>query len=232
MWDAIVHFLSNTSVAVILLLVGLFLFIVALFGRFETPWFNTELEWWQRITSFLVGVVLLVLSVLTTIPPRPNSVPVGTVILWWGSLSERPEGFELCDGGPPTTLGAKLQGNKPDLVAKFARGAEISVTDVRVGTHSGGHDKSPLQKLRTDGTKLTIAQMPPHNHETSVSHEQNANFGRAADRDVAVATVGKRIGPQLTSTVGGGESHDHGFTLPEQDNRPSFQEVFYLIKVK
>src|SRR5262249_54747593 len=50
------------------------------------------------------------------------AVPVGGVIMWWGTVSSVPAGFELCDGQFPTTSGSLLQGRKPDLTDRFVKG--------------------------------------------------------------------------------------------------------------
>jgi len=97
-------------------------------------------------------------------------VPVGAVIMWWGRLADIPYGFELCDGGLPNTDGALLQGNKPDLVDRFPRGAWAdwyNPPEVAIG---GGSDRLP--NGRTNDAYLLPNQLPSHTH--GFSAETNA----------------------------------------------------------
>jgi hypothetical protein len=83
---------------VILLIAVLVLFILALVGSLETPFFTTNLNWWQRLVAFVVSVSLFVLVGAAIVPATPGSMPIGTVVMWWGEGTKEslPHGFELC----------------------------------------------------------------------------------------------------------------------------------------
>lgn len=68
------------------------------------------------------------------------SVPQGTILPWYGKLSDIPSGFALCNGKNGT----------PNLLDRFLVGAGSSYS---LGA-TGGEDKH----------KLTIAEMPSHTH--------------------------------------------------------------------
>jgi len=157
------------------------------------------------------------------------SVPVGGVIAWWGDINSVPENFELCDGNPPTTPGALLTGNKPNLLERFVRGA-VSI----VGA-TGGQDI--IEDTSTDPHQLTIPEMPRHNH-----YYYNASEGHCYNRLLRYDTYGTTDAtnqssgePNLTANgmiqdSGGDQPHSHG--MPGHDNRPAYCELFYIIRVK
>ena len=53
----------------------------------------------------------------TLIVPSGGGVPIGTIVLWFGSIATIPSGWALCDGGNGT----------PDLMDKFVVGAREDV---------------------------------------------------------------------------------------------------------
>lgn len=166
-------------------------------------------------------------------------VPIGAVVLWWGSLSGIPRGFELCDGAFPAP-GAKLAGRKPDLRGVFPRGAEPSVQNV-AGKFpiTGGSDQIDIRS--SGGTAITISQMPAHTHgvtDPGHSHSITASFftggfggvQRGTSNSIErISTLSKATGISIRSN-GGGQAHTH--TIPLHDNRPAYLELFYIIRVK
>jgi hypothetical protein len=166
-------------------------------------------------------------------------IPVGAVLPYWGSLNDIPEDYELCDGGPPNKSGATLRGNKPNLAATFLRGAPRGVNDVRSNPAGrGGTDETPMFQGQTDGTSLTIAQMPSHQHEIPLTHLQEGGFwgrGDAHDRvpvSSAITNTTPQTAPFLSAPQGECKPHSHGFSVPAHTNLPTYQEIFYIIKVR
>jgi outer membrane murein-binding lipoprotein Lpp len=147
-------------------------------------------------------------------------VPVGSVVAWWGNLASIPVNFELCDGNAPTTPGAILSENKPNLLSRFIRGAS-SIVGV-----TGGQDL--ISDTTTLPHTLTVAEMPSHNH--------NWNYGLQGDDSGSggsyseFTTVAGPSGKTPISHTGGSQAHSHGMT--GHDNRPAFCELFYIIRVK
>lgn len=148
-------------------------------------------------------------------------VPVGGIVMWWGTRSSIPPNFELCDGNSPTTSGATLSGGKPNLIDRFPKGATAAATDVR-GSVSGG--TNTIAQRNTGGTALTVAQMPAHTHTLSTMPGYDAAGGYSGGGWGGDAFL------QTTSSTGGSTAHDH--TIAAHDNRPAFLELFFIIRVK
>lgn len=74
-----------------------------------------------------------------------NAVPVGSILLWSGAVSNIPEHWALCNG----------QNGTPNLTNRFIVGAG--------GTYAVGATGG------SDTVTLSVAQMPSHNHSGSIS---------------------------------------------------------------
>lgn len=97
-----------------------------------------------------------------------NVLPVGSIILWFGSSLTVPDGWALCDGntvnGYPT----------PDLTDKFVMGAGPTRA---YGSNGGSSTTVPTMQLAgnhghgnvTGATTLTTNQLPSHKHDVSVT---------------------------------------------------------------
>lgn len=219
------------------------------------------------------GRLFLAVSVVddqgtTTLSPRQQlfpafhaasttpSVPIGTVLIWWGRTDDLPPGFELCDGAAPSTVGAVLPGDKPDLRSLFVRGAPAGVMDVAASPVGGGRDTKPTRSLQ--GTALTRSQLPNYtlsdslSTNTAGSHIHTVNQNCASDDDggsdthytmgdssagrtcpISRTAFGGSHGHTITGSVsldGNGFAHNH--SIAPQENRPAFLEVAYIIRVK
>jgi microcystin-dependent protein len=78
-----------------------------------------------------------------------GAVPIGTVVMWSGSASERPAGWALCDGAVVNGL------RTPDLRGRFVLGAGAAPgrTERRVGEVGGA-----------EAVALSMAEVPSHSH--------------------------------------------------------------------
>jgi hypothetical protein len=157
------------------------------------------------------------------------SIPVGGVIMWWGTLATIPANFELCNGAAPTTSGATLGGLKPDLRDRFPKGATSAASDVKSIPVVGG--VHTIAARQSGGTAITIAQMPSHNHDNGINNKLVRNDGNATtiETDPTVGEIDTQNAAPIVA-VGGGQAHDH--TIPWHDNRPAFLEMFFIIRVK
>jgi microcystin-dependent protein len=165
------------------------------------------------------------------------AVPVGGVIMWWGTVASIPENFELCDGSSPITPAAALTGLKPDLRDRFPKGALPDTTDDRSNSVTGGSHTIP-ERL-TGETTLTISQIPSHTHGVNdPGHSHSVTAGtlsyKAGPGQQYIPNAGSRTSTETTGitiqSVGGGDAHNH--TIPAHDNRPAFLEMFFIIRVK
>jgi len=122
-------------------------------------------------SALLCGVVLMSLAQKHEIPPVPHGeVPIGTILVWWGRAVDLPEGYEVCDGTPISTLGAVLRGRKPDLRNRFVRGTEDHRSFVPMAFAGGGlervENETAMVQLSISDHTFTLAanQLPNHNH--------------------------------------------------------------------
>src|SRR5690606_30626407 len=131
------------------------------------------------------------------------AVPIGGVIMWWGTVDAIPDGFELCDGTAPTTPGAVLTGRKPDLVDRFAKGAGASDSTVAQLEVGGAH---AITTRNSGGTAITPSQLPayslPHNLGTT-----------SAGNHRHVINNNTQDGQQKGASDDGGTSNDNYFAL-------------------
>jgi microcystin-dependent protein len=86
-------------------------------------------------------------------------VPVGTILIWSGSIATIPLGFHLCDGTNGT----------PDLRSRFVYGAGNGNTKT---SWANGWDNVnghwPVGQVGGEEQHiLTIAEMPSHNHDSN-----------------------------------------------------------------
>ena len=166
-------------------------------------------------------------------------VPIGSIVLWYGSVASIPSGWSLCNG---TTVNGYAT---PDLRNQFVVGAgdSYSVAD------SGG----------SSSTTLTTSQLPSHDHSISVSGTTsnksltggirkisegfNANgsatgvFTKTSDGNSSIT------GSSSNSPVGGVDfdgSHDHTFSASGTsgstgsgssiENRPPYYALAYIMR--
>jgi hypothetical protein len=135
-------------------------------------------------------VQMLVTNALNRALPRTIVMPYA------GSLSEIPEGWQLCDGSNGT----------PDLRDRFIVAAGPTRPHLTTGgaasattSEAGGHDHGGL----TGEHALTIGQLPPHTHGIQILTVGPAG----APGGTAVGN-----GPATSDPTGNGEAHRHTIT--------------------
>ncbi|MEW6355699.1 MAG: hypothetical protein AB1696_05200 [Planctomycetota bacterium] len=158
---------------------------------------------------------------------RYVDIPVGGVIMWWGAKDEIPPSFELCDGQSPTTEGAVLKGKKPDLRDRFVKGAQPDdgkITDL--GT--GGADQLDLS--HTHGSSNLTAEIGTHDQPFLLSYKARGRGFKDATWELRADSARRATGGPNTATAIAGETDP---ALDKAvDNRPAFQEMFFIIRVK
>lgn len=122
-------------------------------------------------------------------------IPTGVIMMWSGSIATVPSGWGLCDG----------TGGKPDLRDRFIVGAgrQYSVTN------TGG----------LSSVKLTIAEMPKHNH-TMVGGYDGYPL-QAYNPSYPVAGI-YGYSSWKDWSEGGDQAHE---------NRPPYYALAYIIKL-
>lgn len=195
-----------------------------------------------------------------------GGVPIGGIIMWSGAINTIPSGWVLCAGqtGISRSDGAGAI-NVPDLRDRFIVGAGISYTValtggaiIQAGTTDtqgshyhggytdvrGGHSHGG----RTADHRLSIAQMPSHDHEVVWSASTVANPGGSAL--MRGSANGGQAGTFI-ATRGGSDPHSHGIswdgdhqhaittdwqgahahTVSVPDGRPPFYALAFIMKV-
>ena len=142
-----------------------------------------------------------------------DSVPIGSIQIWAGTIATIPNGWALCDG----------VGGRPNLLDRFIRGVNTNITNPGI---IGG----------VETVLLTEAQMASHKHvPLSGPHDhtipKGTGFGTSG---VNSATVQENNGLDLGDqeppiVVGSGFTGNTGGNLAH-DNVPPFFEVAYIIK--
>lgn len=128
-------------------------------------------------------------------------LPVGTVIMWWGSDAAIPAGWQKCDG----------TGGTPNLLGKFPLGAGAGVAFGQVGGQFSVNAATDAQGAHahgggTAGVALGIEHMPSHSHTEFALQGAGGGFiGPAAMFDGAAGVVANIA----TQPAGGGAAHAH-----------------------
>ena len=142
--------------------------------------------------------------------------PKGVILAWYATGGAFPAGWAVCDGMNGT----------PDLRGRFLMGVSAMAD---VGKPGGANS---ITGWRAGSHRLTVDQLPSHSHSQPVrlhqgpegvvvANEYSPNFPNGLSNNWSWA--GSQTGP-----AGNDAPHDH--TLPDLDNRPSFDTVIYIMK--
>lgn len=181
------------------------------------------------------------------------ALPRGSIIMWYGTESELPISWKVCDGrfgtpdlrdkfimgaGQSAVLGQTGGANFLDINTNVAGSHVHSATTAIGGTHDHGSTTQPHA--------LTIQQLPSHTHTLDNVISIKAAGGRALHESFETNSV------KLTETGSTGENqthrhgiqidnghvhslttdsrgeHDHRFSY---DNRPNWLALYYIMKV-
>ncbi|RJP30013.1 MAG: prepilin-type N-terminal cleavage/methylation domain-containing protein [Candidatus Omnitrophota bacterium] len=145
-------------------------------------------EWTSLVARDLPTSSIAGLVVGSTVPApgsENNTLSIGSIIIWSGTVASIPTGWQLCDGTNGT----------PDLRDKFVVGARQDSGGTAMTTVSGGLTKTGGEAKHT----MTIAEMPPHSH----SYRWWAYWYFSGSSELAAK--GSFDDNRQTSTVGGGQ---------------------------
>lgn len=150
------------------------------------------------------------------------SVPVGTIVMWYGSTSTIPYGWEICDG---TASVHNPSITKPNLMGRFPVGLSTEDSNYNKPGVTGGNNQVTLE----------INNIPQHNHVYTADDNSEGKFASVETgfpqvyqgASEAVTGTAGSSGNQgvakayLTSKVGGNKPID---------NRPAYTVVTFIIK--
>lgn len=187
--------------------------------------------------------------ILTADDGIAEQMPVGAIIMWYGSLGSLPTGWQLCDGsnGTPDMRGAFPRGAGGAYILGGSGGSATASGNTGAG---GGH--TPTGSV--DGHALTEDEMPSHSHgilgTNSTSGVVDENFhGGNMNGVPAVYNAGgteshrstSSAGNPLTEAKGGGNAHSHSLTmnavadhthsLASISTLPPYKQLYFIMKV-
>lgn len=150
------------------------------------------------------------------------SVPVGTILMWYGSTSTIPYGWEICDGTASVHNPSIM---KPNLMGRFPVGLSTEDSNYNKPGITGGNNQVTLE----------INNIPQHNHVYTADDNSEGKFASVETSfpqvyqgaSEAVTGTAGSSGNQgvakayLTSKVGGNKPID---------NRPAYTVVTFIIK--
>lgn len=152
----------------------------------------------------------------------------GLIVMWSGTIASIPAGWALCNGANGT----------PDLRDRFVVGAGTTYAPGATGgaaTHNHG--------VTVDGTALTTAQLPSHNHTmfanvasdtdlsgaTSVAYRTTSSPGESeyvlSTGGATAATLG------LTGSTGSGDTHAHTASSANASSLPPYYALAFIMKL-
>jgi len=138
--------------------------------------------------------------------------PKGMIVIWNGLSTNVPEGWVLCNG----------ENGTPDLRGKFVLGVNPNSDNTTYRTIGGGGG--------TETNTITIAQMPPHNHDIVGKGDDSGYCATGQctfystdrwsnDKEVRASTSGGKL---VVDNTGGGQPIN---------NMPPYMVLAYIMKL-
>jgi microcystin-dependent protein len=133
-----------------------------------------------------------------------GTIPLGGIIMWSGSTA--PPGWALCNG----------QNGTPDLRGRFVLGA---------GAGTGLTARDLGQMGGVEAHTLTAAEMPAHNHPTTVGTVGYVASWNSSREATKAPDQGRNNGNQTqgSAMAGGGQPHD---------NMPPYYVLAYIMRIQ
>jgi len=158
-----------------------------------------------------------------------GAVPVGTIIMWSGSIINIPSEWALCDGanGTPDLRGRFIVGAGLSYsVGQYGSTNEVAITKAQLPSHShngltssdGGHYHYVSRNQSANGGNTSLAYKNTNLGTESYDfyrHGSNANW-RESSSD------GDHTHTFTTTNTGGGQAHE---------NRPPYYTLAYIMRV-
>lgn len=170
--------------------------------------------------------------ILTESSFDPQSVfTAGMIMMFYGDVNDIPAGWALCDGnnGRPDLRNRFIVGVGSDYVLGDVGGDDLLTGLVTASSGGAG---------TTSEHVLTIDEIPAHSHTFS-TRGSNASSQGNSQRDFprsyneGDATTVESV---ETEVIGGGLGHTHTYsdahthTIADQDNRPPYYALYFIIK--
>ena len=143
-------------------------------------------------------LIVLIKSSLKANAGAADVVCTGMITLWSGSVASIPSGWALCDGSNGT----------PDLRGRFVLG--------------GGGSTYAIGSTGGEAThKLTVAELPSHNHYSSTKAGRMFTLGTSAGQYIVTSSQ-TQTSNVTGGNAGGGTAHN---------NMPPYYVLAYIMKL-
>ena len=169
-------------------------------------------------------------------------LPKGSIIMWYGDTSDIPTNWALCDGEKHQNSN-KDSVQVPDLRSRFIVGVGQGT-----GTDEAGNALSNYSFKEAKGmeqVKLTIDQMPKHNHSNSKtdrqgnhSHYVRVAWGGGDNRNCAASGDDDKLPAQSHKKATSNEGeHQHNLNITydgnneKHENKPPYFALYFLMKI-
>jgi hypothetical protein len=149
------------------------------------------------------------------------SLPIGCIIMWYGTIDNIPEGWHWCDGTNGT----------PDLRSRFPRGASSTTTGTPSAT--GGSDDAIVVE-HTHSVTGSTNQEPNHQHAFTTGPQFSGPFGGVGS---GIST--HNLQNFATNLTVGAGAHSHTINVTASTvgtsgtgaNLPRYAEVHFIMRV-
>ncbi|MDD2597681.1 MAG: hypothetical protein PHO37_00440 [Kiritimatiellae bacterium] len=131
-----------------------------------------------------------------------GTVPIGTILMYYGSTHDLPHGWVVCDG----------QNGTPDLRGRFVAGVDPNNPDYTF-KKTGGADK----------VQLSLEEMPRHSHGANVGTVGYKASWKDSQEAVAAPGQSRNNGTQYQA-----EDYEGGYKAHE--NRPPYYALYYIMR--
>ena len=173
-------------------------------------------------------------------------IPIGGILLWYGTIGNIPDGFGVCDGSSYTRSDGAGSILSPDLRSRFIVGATGDGTGAYPTGNTGGGP----------GVGSVPVDVTVNNHALSAAesggHEHGGFHYDPADKSTTPGVVGAVVGTPGDAkgtnevyiegatgpgkqSIGGNASHDHtasgSVDLSGVDIDPAWHALAYLIRI-
>ena len=171
----------------------------------------------------------------------PQTLPIGSVIMWAGDASNVPTGWLLCDGTPFTSASYPILASLLGTGFGTPAAGQTQIPDMRDRFVVGaGSTYSRNSKGGSDTVTLALTQMPLHDHPLTHTHQINppvTNTGTQSvnhthpmggntgpDSNVAHSHVTASLGGRPTASTGtynqntgteSGQPHTHSINIAQ-----------------
>eukprot|EP01084_Bolivina_argentea_P147383 257879_1 len=147
-------------------------------------------------------------------------LPDGMIMIWYGSTSNIPPGWTLCDGTNGT----------PNLTGKFIFGADNN--QYHIGDTGGA--ATHKHNIIVQDTRLSISQIPEHSHTTQWKYYSDYTYGQGQQqtgvRSLGTSNSGGVETSSTTESTGGGMAHNHAASSNAINHMPPYIVLGFIIK--